>query len=431
MSGGSERGELHAQVLVLGSGPGGYSAAFRAADLGLDVVLVEREATLGGVCLNVGCIPSKALLHLAKVMAEAEEAAAHGIGFAAPTVDLDAVRAHKEQVVARLTQGIAGMAQRRKVRVVQGEGRFTGPHLLAVAATGSDPVPATISFDHAIIAAGSSVVRIPGIPWDDPRVWDSTAALELREIPERLLVIGGGIIGLEMATVYDALGSKVTVVELSEGLMPGADRDLVRPLLQRIESRYEAIHTGVRVEAVEATATGLRATFGAAQGETPSAEEYDAVLVAVGRAANGAALGLDAAGVSVDARGQIAVDAQRRTNVPHLYAIGDLTPGPMLAHKATHEAHVAAEAIAGERGAAFDPRGIPSVAYTDPEVAWVGLTETQAKLDGTPMRWLSSPGRPAGALWLAAAPRGARSCCSIRRVGGCWGPASSGPMPVS
>lgn len=376
-----DRGELHAEVLVLGSGPGGYSAAFRAADLGLDVVLVEREATLGGVCLNVGCIPSKALLHLAKVMAEAAEAAEHGISFGDPTIDLDAVRAHKDQVVARLTQGVAGMAQRRKVRVVQGEGRFTGPRQLAVTATGAEAVPATISFDHAIVAAGSSVVRIPGIPWEDPRVWDSTAALELREIPARLLVVGGGIIGLEMATVYDALGSRVTVVELSDGLMPGADRDLVRPLQQRIEARYEAIHTGVRVESVEPGPSGLRATFAVADGEPPAPQEYDAVLVAVGRAANGRALGLEAAGVTVNERGQVPVDGQLRTNVPHIFAIGDLAPGPMLAHKATHEAHIAAEAIHGSPRV-LDVRGIPSVAYTDPEVAWVGLTETQAKADG-------------------------------------------------
>ncbi len=378
-----ERADVHAQVLVLGSGPGGYSAAFRAADLGLDVVLVERHATLGGVCLNVGCIPSKALLHVAKVMDEAASSAAHGISFGDPQIDLEALRAHKDGVVARLTQGVAGMAQRRKVRVLQGEGQFTSPHHLELTPTGDDGgAPQTISFDHAIIAAGSKVVRIPGIPYDDPRVWDSTAALELREIPGRLLVIGGGIIGLEMATVYDALGARVTVVELSEGLIPGCDRDLVKPLLQRIEGRYEAIHTGVRVERVDAGEDGLTATF-AGDGDVPEPATFDAVLVAVGRAPNGRDLGLDATGVQVDERGRIPVDLQRRTNVPHLFAIGDLTPGPMLAHKASHEGHVAAEAVAGEAGAAFDVRGIPSVAYTDPEIAWVGLTETQAKADGT------------------------------------------------
>ncbi len=378
-----ERAEVHAQVLVLGSGPGGYSAAFRAADLGLDVVLVERYDTLGGVCLNVGCIPSKALLHVAKVMDEAANSAAHGVRFGEPQIDLDALRSHKDSVVARLTQGVAGMAQRRKVRVIHGEGTFTSPHHLQVSPTGDDGgEPQVLSFDHAIIAAGSKVVRIPGIPYDDPRVWDSTAALELREIPGRLLVVGGGIIGLEMATVYDALGSRVTVVELSDGLIPGCDRDLVKPLAQRIEGRYEAIHTGVRVDRVEPTEDGLVATF-AGEGEVPEPATFDAVLVAVGRAPNGLDLGLESAGVEVDERGRIPVDAQRRTNVPHLFAIGDLTPGPMLAHKATHEGHVAAEAIAGEAGAAFDVRGIPSVAYTDPEVAWVGLTETQAKADGT------------------------------------------------
>ncbi|MEH3055442.1 MAG: dihydrolipoyl dehydrogenase [Patulibacter minatonensis] len=389
---------MHAQVLVLGSGPGGYSAAFRAADLGLDVLLVERYPSLGGVCLNVGCIPSKALLHVAKVMAEAAESADHGVTFGEPTVDLDALRAHKEQVVARLTQGVAGMAQRRKVRVLQGEGRFTGPHHLELTSGGDgDGSPQTVSFEHAIIAAGSSVVRLPGIPYDDPRVWDSTRALELPEIPGRLLVIGGGIIGLEMATVYDALGAKVTVVELSDGLIPGCDRDLVKPLQTRLAARYEAIHTGVRVESLEPSDDGLTATFAAAgDGEPPAPATFDAVLVAVGRAANGKGLGLDQAGVAVTDRGQIEVDPARRTNVPHLYAIGDLTPGPMLAHKATHEAHVAAEAIAGQAGAAFDVRGIPSVAYTDPEIAWVGLTETQAEADGIDYEVVAFPWAASG-----------------------------------
>ncbi|MBO9534820.1 MAG: dihydrolipoyl dehydrogenase [Solirubrobacteraceae bacterium] len=384
-----ERSETHAQVLVLGSGPGGYSAAFRAADLGLDVIMVERYPSLGGVCLNVGCIPSKALLHVAKVMAEAAELTADGaVAFAEPEVDLDGLRAHKDGVVGKLTQGVGGMAARRKVRVLHGEGRFTSPHHLELTPTGDGVAPdlQTISFDHAIIAAGSKVVRIPGIPYEDPRVWDSTAALELREIPDRLLVVGGGIIGLEMATVYDAIGSKVTVVELSPDLIPGCDRDLVRPLQKRIEGRYAAIHTNVKVDHIEATDDGLVATFAAAEEGKPAPEPatFDAVLVAVGRAANGNDLGLDTTGVEVNERGQVPVDLQRRTNVPHLYAIGDLTPGPMLAHKASHEAHVAAEAIAGEAGAAFDVRGIPSVAYTDPEIAWVGLTETQAKADGTP-----------------------------------------------
>ena len=407
-------GDIHAQVLVLGSGPGGYSAAFRAADLGLEVVLVERYPTLGGVCLNVGCIPSKALLHQAKIIAEAEESAGHGITFGDPQIDLDALRSYKDEVVGKLTGGVDGMAKRRKVTVVTGEGTFTDDRHLTVTSSTDDGDAAggvgsegggkqtVVSFDHAIIAAGSSVVKLPGIPYDDPRVWDSTAALELREIPDRLLVIGGGIIGLEMATVYDALGSKVTVVELSDGLIPGCDRDLVKPLQARIAKRYEAIHTGVKVEAVEAKGDGLHVTFargggggddsqttgdakGAAGADSPVPEPqvFDAVLVSVGRSPNGKLLGLDRAGVHVDERGFVPVDDQLRTNVPHILAIGDLVGGPMLAHKASHEAHVAAEVIAGEH-VAFDVRGIPSVAYTDPEVAWVGLTETQAKADGTP-----------------------------------------------
>ncbi len=382
------RGDVHAQVLVLGSGPGGYSAAFRAADLGLEVVLVERYETLGGVCLNVGCIPSKALLHQAKIIAEAEASAGHGITFGEPQIDLDALRAFKDEVVGKLTQGVEGMAKRRKVTVVTGEGVFTDDRHLTVttAASGdTDAKTTVVSFDHAIIAAGSSVVQLPGIPYDDDRVWDSTSALELRSIPDRLLVIGGGIIGLEMATVYDAIGSNVTVVELSDGLIPGCDRDLVKPLQARIAGRYEAIHTGVKVDAVEAKDDGLHVTFasGTADGKAPPEPAvFDAVLVSVGRAPNGKGLGLDTTGVHVDERGFVPVDEQLRTNVPHILAIGDIVGGPMLAHKASHEAHVAAEVIAGEN-VTFDARGIPSVAYTDPEVAWVGLTETQAKADGT------------------------------------------------
>jgi dihydrolipoamide dehydrogenase len=382
---------VHAQVVVVGAGPGGYSAAFRAADLGCDVVLVERHAALGGVCLNVGCIPSKALLHVARVMAEAADCAALGVTFGAPDVNLDAVRAQKNATVTRLTQGVAAMAQRRGVRVLRGEAAFLSPNQLSVAAVEAGGTPLTVTFEHAIVAAGSSVARLPGIPYDDPRVWDSTAALELREIPRRLLVVGGGIIGLEMATVYDALGSAVTVVEWSPGLLPGADRDLVAPLLSRIEERYEAVYTGVGVSSVVADGDALLATFaagaphheggGGAGAAVPEPARFDAVLVAVGRTANGHALGLDAAGVVIDADGRIPVDAQRRTNVPTIFAIGDLTAGPMVAHKAAHEGHVAAEVIAGVPGAAFDVRGIPAVAYTDPQVAWVGLTETQAAAD--------------------------------------------------
>ena len=369
-----ERGDVHATLLVLGSGPGGYAAAFRAADLGVDVVMVERHEQLGGVCLNVGCIPSKALLHAAKVIAEAETFATHGITFNKPEVDLDELRAWKHGVVAKLNGGVAQMAKGRKVQVVHGEARFTGPNLLAVEKDGETT---TVSFDHAIVAAGSRSVTLPGVPHDDPRVMDSTGALELADIPAKLLVVGGGIIGLEMATVYDALGSEVTVVELAEGLIPGADRDLVKPLQKRIEQRYAAIHLGTKVEAIDAQDDGLHVTF---SGDVEDAV-FDRVLVAVGRVPNGAGLGLDAAGVHVDERGFVAVDAQQRTNVGHIYAIGDVAGGPMLAHKATAEGHVAAEVVAGHK-AAFEPRGIPSVAYTDPEVAWVGLTETEAKDQG-------------------------------------------------
>jgi dihydrolipoamide dehydrogenase len=369
------RGDVHAGVLVLGSGPGGYAAAFRAADLGLDVVMVERHEQLGGVCLNVGCIPSKALLHVAKVIADAETAGAHGVAFGKPELDLDALRTWKEGVVAKLNGGVAQMAKGRKVQVVHGEARFTGANMLSVLRPGGETT--TISFDSAIVATGSRSVQLPGVPHDDPRVMDSTGALELADVPERLLVVGGGIIGLEMATVYDALGSRVTVVELADGLIPGADRDLVKPLAKRIGERYAAIHLSTKVDKIEARDDGLHATF---SGDVADAV-FDRVLVAVGRAPNGASLGLDAAGVTVDERGFVPVDAQQRTNVSHIYAIGDVAGGPMLAHKATAEGHVAAEVIAGH-AAAFEPRGIPSVAYTDPEVAWVGLTETEAQEQG-------------------------------------------------
>ncbi len=365
-----ERGDVHAGVMVLGSGPGGYAAAFRAADLGLDVVMVERYPILGGVCLNVGCIPSKALLHVAKVIAEAETAGAHGISYNKPEIDLDALRSWKDGVVAKLTGGLKQMAKGRKVQVVTGEARFTGPNMLAVLGADGET---TVSFDAAVVAAGSRSVQLAGIPHDDPRVMDSTGALELADVPERLLVVGGGIIGLEMATVYDALGSQVTVVELADGLIPGADRDLVKPLAKRIGERYAAIHLETKVDKIEAKDDGLHASF---SGEVEDAI-FDRVLVAVGRIPNGASLGLEHAGVHVDERGFIGVDAQQRTNIGHIYAIGDVAGGPMLAHKATAEGHVAAEVIAGH-AATFEPRGIPSVAYTDPEVAWVGLTETEA-----------------------------------------------------
>ena len=372
----SARGDMHAEVLVLGSGPGGYTAAFRAADLGKQVVLVERYATLGGVCLNVGCIPSKALLHAARVLAEAEEMSHFGVQFGRPTIDLGQLRGWKESVVGRLTKGLSGLARQRKVQVVHGVGKFTAPNLLAVdTAEGRK----SVSFDTAIIAAGSQSALIPGFPYDDPRLMDSTGALELRDIPRRLLVIGGGIIGLEMATVYDALGSKVTVVELLDGLIPGADRDLIRPLHKRIEKRYEAIYLKTKVSRIEAIPEGLRATF---EGESaPAPQVYDRVLLSVGRRPNGKVIDAPAAGVQVNERGFIPVDRQLRTNVSHIFAIGDIVGEPMLAHKASHEGKLAAEVIAGHK-AAFDARTIPSVAYTDPEVAWMGLTETSAKAQG-------------------------------------------------
>jgi dihydrolipoyl dehydrogenase len=357
-----------ADVVVIGSGPGGYTAAFRAADLGLKTVLVERYERLGGVCLNVGCIPSKALLHLARVLADAEEAREAGLGFSDPEIDLDGVRAFKDGAVKKLTDGLAGMAKTRNVEIVKGTAKFTGANTLDVDGT-------EIAFEHAIIAVGSHAVALPGVP-DDPRIVDSTGALELPDVPERLLVIGGGIIGLEMATVHDALGSKVTVVEMLDQLIAGADPDIVKPLRKRIEKRYEAIHLETKVESIEATDDGIVAKFGDAE------ETFDRVLVAVGRRPNGGSIGAEEAGVEVDERGFIRVDEQMRTNVGHIFAIGDVVGEPMLAHKATHEAKVAAEVIAGEN-VAFDAKAIPSVAYTDPEVAWMGLTETKAKEDGT------------------------------------------------
>jgi dihydrolipoamide dehydrogenase len=367
--------DVETEVVVLGAGPGGYTAAFRAADLGLKTVLVERAETLGGVCLNVGCIPSKALLHVAKVVTEAAESAAHGVRFGAPEIDVDALRSWKDAVVGRLTGGLAGLAKQRNVQVVRGVGAFASPNVIAVEGENGST---TVGFRHCIIAAGSSPTQLPGLPYDDPRLMDSTAALELAQIPERLLVIGGGIIGLEMATVYAALGSKVTVVELMDALIPGCDKDLVRPLHKRIEQRYEAIHLKTRVASIEALDEGLRVEF---DGDRREPQLYDRILLAVGRRPNGASLRAENAGVLVDERGFIRVDRQLRTNVPHIFAIGDVVGEPMLAHKATHEGKVAAEVIAGH-SVAFDARAIPSVAYTDPEVAWMGLTETEAKAQG-------------------------------------------------
>ena len=367
--------DVTCDVLVLGSGPGGYTAAFRAADLGLDVVLVESDPQLGGVCLNVGCIPSKALLHIAKLIDDAKHAGEHGVTFGEPTIDLDRLRGWKDQVVGKLTGGLGGMAKQRKVTVITGFGSLTGPHSLS-ADTGDGAQ--TVAFRHAILATGSRPVKLPGFP-DDPRLIDSTGALELEDIPRRLLVIGGGIIGLEMSQVYAALGSKITVVELLPQLMPGADKDLLRPLQKRLAARYANIWTNTKVTRLEAEEDGLRAFF---EGEgAPESELYDRVLLSVGRIPNGKTFGAENAGVAVDERGFIHVDKQQRTNVPHIFAIGDLVGQPMLAHKASHEGKVAAEVAAGEKSF-FDARVIPSVAYTDPEVAWVGLTENEAKEEG-------------------------------------------------
>lgn len=373
----SGKGDIHAEVVVLGSGPGGYTAAFRAADLGKKVVLIERYPSLGGVCLNVGCIPSKALLHVAKVITEAEEMGAHGISFSKPEIDLDGLRAFKDQVVGQLTGGLKGLSKGRKVEVVQGYGKFTGPNMIEV--EGDDGIK-TVSFDQCIIAAGSEPVNLPFIPHDDERVIDSTGALELKDIPERMLVLGGGIIGLEMACVYDALGSKITVVELMDQIIPGADKDIVKPLHKRIEGRYEAIKLKTKVTAVEAQDDGLKVTFEDDKGGT-STDTFDKILVAVGRKPNGKLIDAEKAGVSVDDRGFIAVDGQQRTGVSHIFAIGDVVGQPMLAHKAVHEGKVAAEVCAGQKRF-FDARLIPSVAYTDPEVAWAGMTETEAKARG-------------------------------------------------
>jgi len=366
-------GDLHAEVLVLGSGPGGYSAAFRAADLGEKTVLVERYETLGGVCLNVGCIPSKALLHAAKVIGEAKEMAENGIVFGEPSIDPSKLAAWKSTVVGKLTKGLTGLAKQRKVEVVTGVGAFISPNQLAVETPSGRKV---VSFDQAIIAAGSQAAKIPGFPYDDPRVIDSTGALELDGIPERLLVVGGGIIGLEMADVYAALGSKITVVELLDGLMPGTDRDLVRPYQKFAEKSFEKIFVSTKVTKMTAEKEGIRVAL---EGKGAPAEDmFDKVLVAVGRSPNGNKIGAENAGVNVDERGFIAVDKQQRTNVPHIFAIGDIVGQPMLAHKSVHEGKVAAEVAAG-RNSFFDAKVIPSVAYTDPEVAWVGVTETEAK----------------------------------------------------
>ncbi|MFG0832419.1 dihydrolipoyl dehydrogenase [Aeromonas bivalvium] len=368
--------EIKTQVVVLGAGPAGYSAAFRAADLGLDTIIVERYSTLGGVCLNVGCIPSKALLHVAKVIEEAKALGEHGIVFGAPQTDIDKVRLWKEKVINQLTGGLAGMAKMRKVQVVNGFGKFTGPNTLEV--EGADG-KTTVTFDNAIIAAGSRPVKLPFIPHDDPRVWDSTDALELKTVPGKLLVIGGGIIGLEMGTVYSSLGSEIDVVEFADQLVPAADKDIVKIYTKRVAKKFN-IMLETKVTAVEAREDGLYVSY---EGKHAPAEpvRYDNVLVAVGRVPNGKLMDAEKAGVAVNERGFIEVDKQLRTNVAHIHAIGDIVGQPMLAHKGVHEGHVAAEVIAGKKHY-FDPKVIPSIAYTEPEMAWVGLTEKEAKQQG-------------------------------------------------
>jgi len=369
------KADISTDLVVLGSGPGGYAAAFRAADLGLDVTLVERYPVLGGVCLNVGCIPSKALLHAARVIREARDMSDHGVRFGEPKIDVKALREWKDGVVAQLTNGLTGLAKKRKVEVIQGHGEFTGSHELTIE---DDEGKRRLHFEQAIIAAGSQSAALPGAPEDD-RIMDSTGALQLPDIPSRLLIIGGGIIGLEMATAYSALGSRVTVVEMTDALMPGADPALVKPLRKRLEKDCEAIYTGTKVSNIKATKKQIRVAFEGKK--APESAIFDRVLVAIGRRPNGHRIGAEQAGVKVNEQGFIPINEQMRTSVPHIFAIGDIAGEPQLAHKATHQGHLAAEVAAGEKRG-FDNRVVPSVAYTDPEVAWVGVTETEAKERG-------------------------------------------------
>jgi dihydrolipoamide dehydrogenase len=404
------------QLLVIGSGPGGYTAAFRAADLGLEVTMVERYDVIGGVCLNVGCIPSKALLHAAKVIDEAKAMAEHGVVFDKPAIDALKLRGWKNEVVGKLTGGLVQLAKQRKVQIVHGTAKFESANSVRVA----DEI---IEFEKCIIAAGSQPVMLPGLP-DDPRIVDSTGALELDPLPNRMLVVGGGIIGLEMACVYSALGVEVSVVELTDSLMPGTDKDLLRPFLKVVEPRYESIMTGTKVTGMRATVPGIEVSF---EGDgAPEIGVYDRVLVAVGRRANGDKLDADKAGVEVSERGVITVDKQMRTNVEHIFAIGDLVPGPMLAHKATHEAKVAAEVAAGERSA-FDARTIPSVAYTDPEIAWVGITETEAKAQGTKIEKTKIPWTASGRALSLGRPEGFTKLLWDKETGRVIGGAIVGP----
>ncbi|TKB47074.1 dihydrolipoyl dehydrogenase [Thalassotalea mangrovi] len=392
--------DIKTQVVVLGSGPGGYSAAFRAADLGLDVVLIERYSTLGGVCLNVGCIPSKALLHVAKVIDDAKEMASHGVTFGEPQIDIEKIRGWKEKVVGQLTGGLAGMAKQRKVKIVNGFGKFTGPNSIAV--EGEDGTT-TVNFDNAIIAAGSSVVNLPFIPTEDPRVLDSTGALELEDVPGEMLVLGGGIIGLEMGTVYSTLGANVSVVEFADQLVPAADADIMKIYTKYVKNRFNLM-LSTKVVAVDAKDDGLYVTFegkNAPEGQV----RYDKILVAVGRKPNGHMIDADKAGVNVDERGFINVTNELRTNVNHIFAIGDVVGQPMLAHKAVHEGHVAAEVISGKKHV-FEPRCIPSIAYTDPEIAWVGVTEREAKEQGLNFEVANFPWAASGRAIASARTEG-------------------------
>jgi len=391
--------EKKVQLAVLGAGPGGYAAAFRAADLGLRVALIEPHAALGGVCLNVGCIPSKALLHVAGVISEAAQAGDIGLGFDAPRIDLAQIRQWKEGVVTQLTAGLAGLAKKRKVEVVRGRGRFTSANTLMVSHDGADT---PLHFEQAVIAAGSKPAALPGAP-QHARVMDSTDALALADVPKRLLVVGGGIIGLEMACAYHALGSRISVVEMQDGLMAGADADLLRPLFKRIKAQYENIWLGTRVREMKISKTGIQVAFDGK--DAPKKMTFDKALISVGRSPNGARIGAEAAGVAVDARGFIAVDAAQRTNIPHIFAIGDIIGEPMLAHKSAHQGKVAAEAAAGMKSV-FGARVIPSVAYTDPEVAWVGLTETQAKQQGIDYGKGVFPWMASGRALSQASPEG-------------------------
>ena len=413
--------QTHAEVLVLGGGPGGYTAAFRAADLGKQVVLVERYPVLGGVCLNVGCIPSKALLHAAQIIHEAEEMAEHGVSFGKPSIDLDKIRGWKESVSQGLNQGLGKLAKQRKVTVIHGIGKFVSANSLTVE---NESGTQTITFDNAIIAAGSQPTKIPGFPHDDPRVWDSTDALSLQSVPENLLIVGGGIIGLEMATVYHALGSKISVVELMDQIIPGCDKDLVTPLQRKIKKQYDNLWLKTSVKAMEATDTGIRVTMEGK--EAPESAVFDAVLVAVGRRPNGKLIDADKAGVTVGDRGFIPVDKQGRTNINNIFAIGDIVGNPMLAHKATHEGKIAAETIAGHK-AGFDALTIPSVAYTDPEVAWMGLTENQAKEQGVEYEKATFPWAASGRSLALGRSEGLTKILTDKTTGRILGAGMTGP----